>query len=176
MFLLLAAHLVVLPSARADTFWDVPAEKAAALAATLHRGDILLRWCPGCGDDVVIYRVGTDQVAPGTYSEGQQVQVGWRALAVGPGKDDAAVFASAPSCAEPTLCMADPEAECAGPLAYVDIPYTWRLEPSGSWVWVGALIGLESQSTFTTAPIHPDAAWMKAALACRPVRSRPVGD
>lgn len=180
--------LLLVATAGADTFWDIPREKAEALAAELHRGDVLLRWCPGCGGGAVVFRIGRDQVVPGTYSDGLQVQVTWKALAIGPAAEggegsegrgfpslpkEQEVFAAAPMCAAPPVCLADPEAACADRLAYVDVPYTWRLEPSGAWVWLGALVGLEPAGTFHTMPIAPNPAWVTAALACRPVKGGP---
>lgn len=164
--------LVLLPVASADTFWDIPADRAAALASALKPGDTLLRWCAGCGDDVVIYRIGRDRVVAGTYSEDQQVQVTWRSLAMGPGTDGPAVFGGEPACVEAPICLADPVDGCADRWAYVDVPYTWRLDAGGKWVWVGALIGLEAQSTYEMQPIAPDPAWVAAALRCAPVKGR----
>ena len=165
--------MLLLPAlASADTFWDVPAEQAAALARELRRGDLLLRWCPGCGDDVVVYTVLRDRVAPGTYSDGQQVQVRWKARAYGPGTDTQAVFGGEPACVETLICLADPEAPCAGRWAYVDIPYTWKRTADGTWVWLGATVGMESQSTWQEAPIAADPAWLQRAATCPAVPGR----
>lgn len=167
---MLALALLLAPSAVADTFWDLPPEQIEALAAAIEPGDLLLRWCPGCGGEAVLFRVGPDRVAPGTYSEGFTLRVPWKALAVGPAADGQEVFAAAPACAEAPVCLAAPEAPCAGKLAHLDVPYTWRLEPSGAWTWLGTLAGADPQGTMHEAPIRPDPAWIGAARACRPVR------
>ena len=153
--------LVFIVAALADTFWDIPPANAARLHAALHPGDVLLRWCAGCGDPV------------GTYSEGKQVQVRWEALAIGPASAETQVYAAAPVCASDPVCLPDPAAACADRDAYVDIPYTWRRTPSGRWEWVGTLAGLEGEPFPAPATPAPDPAWIRAALACAPVVAPP---
>lgn len=167
--------LLLASLAYADTFWDLPAAQIEALSAALSPGDVLVRWCPGCGGEAVVFRIGADRVVPGTYSEDFALRASWKALAVAPAADDAAVFATAPTCATATVCLAAPEAPCAGKLAYLDVPYTWRLEPSGAWTWLGTLAGADAQGTMHTEPLRPDPAWVKAARACTPVRGGAAG-
>ncbi len=166
MFLLVTAAL-------ADTFWDIPPAAAGRLRAALAPDDVLLRWCAGCGGEAVLYRIGDDQIAPGTYSKGKLVQVRWRALAIGPAAEDLKVYAAEPVCAAAPVCMPDPTEACASDWATVDVPYTWRRSAAGEWVWVGTLARLNPTKFAAPPTPTPDPAWVERALACAPVAGDP---
>lgn len=154
--------LLLVALAAADTFWDVTPDQAQAIVAALRPGDLLLRWCPGCGPEAVVVEVKKVWVTPGTYSDGAAVGLRWKAKAEGRA-GEGGVFADGLSCGAPTTCLADPAATCAGKDGWVDIPYTWRRDAAGGWTWVGDLAGLENGP----GPLVVAPAVDAAVLACK---------
>lgn len=167
----------MLSLALADTFWDVTPAQAAKIAEAIQPGDLLLRWCEGCGPEAVMFEVREDRLAAGLYSDGKQVQVLWRAKGQGVA-DSGMVFRDGFSCGKPTTCLPDAQVPCAGEWAYLDIPYTYRLDLNGDWVWVGSYAKLEGRPAELT--MNPE---LKSKVGlCRAVKpgvaapSTPTGD
>lgn len=166
--------LLLASLAHADTFWDVTPEQAAAIVAAVHPGDVLLRWCPGCGPEVTVVEVRALEVKPGTYSDGVSIGMQWRAKAEG-FADGERPFGGGVECGTRITCLADPAAECAGRDGWLDIPYTWRLDEAGRWTWVGSYAGLEGRPAEVTV-LPKVTATIQACRAVKPVAKRPASE
>jgi len=166
--------LLTAPFARADTFWDVSAGDAAKLQEALHKGDVLVRMCPGCGGQAVVFELKSLTVAPGDYSDGHQLKMRWRGVASGQVGRELAV--PAVDCVQHTnLCLQDIGHDCAGPVANLDVPYTFVLR-DGAWVWVGALAGLQPPGTAWERPFPATRSQERAVRQCKRVRSLTAHD
>lgn len=166
--------LLLTSLAHADTFWDVTPEQAAAIVAAVQPGDVLLRWCPGCGPEVTVVEVRSLEVLPGTYSDGVSIGMRWKAKAEGFAEGERP-FGGGFGCGTKLTCLADPSAECAGREAWLDIPYTWRLEEGGRWVWVGSYAGLEGRPE-VVSPMPKVTEKIQACPAVKPAAKRPASE
>ncbi len=171
----LLLFLLALLPARADTFWDIPPDAAAAIADGLHKGDVLVRVCPGCGDEAVAFVLKRVAVAPSPDDPSQAVlTLRWRGLASGvPAGGELAVPPLGCAPAE-TLCLADPSADCAPRQARLDVPYTFVLR-GRSWVWVGELAGLQTPGPAWQTPLPASRSHRKLERHCKAI-ARPVAN
>ena len=161
-------------TAHADTFWDVSAEDGAELIEALKPGDVLVRMCPGCGGEAQVVELRSLRLAPGDYSDGHQLVMRWRGVAAGPVGRTIAVPPL--SCMDrPSVCLQGQETDCAGPVAHLDVPYTFVLRED-AWVWVGSLAELQAPGPRWSTPLPATDAQLQTIPSCRRLRPGPARD
>jgi hypothetical protein len=161
--------LSLLAPARADTFWELEPAAADQLQAALHKGDLLVRLCPGCGGEAVVFSLRGLEQERGQTGEGRRLRMRWRGVATGVVGDSLAVppLACVP---REAVCMADPQQDCAGRQAVLDVPYTFVLR-DGSWVWVGALAELPAPGPDWSTPLPATRNHRRIEKSCRAMRA-----